>query len=216
MSVVGYNVTINKEELAELPQALYTGDIKIVATTRSMKAAVAKLRKSPIIGFDTETRPSFRKGKVYNVALLQLSTRDCCYLFRLNRLGLRKEVMDLLEDERLLKVGLSIKDDFMNLNKLKELHPEGFVDLQSYVKQFGIADNSLQRIYGILFGERISKGQRLTNWEAEQLSEAQMQYAALDALACIKIYDYLSAGNFNPNKSEYLRPIIVEDEGEMI
>jgi ribonuclease D len=124
--------------------------------------------------------------------------------------------MELLEDEHLLKVGLSIKDDFMNLNKLKELHPEGFVDLQSYVKQFGIADNSLQRIYGILFGERISKGQRLTNWEAEQLSEAQMQYAALDALACIKIYDYLSAGNFNPNTSEYLRPIIVEDEGEII
>lgn len=197
-------VTINKDKLANLPAAEYKGEIVLVDQESKVKEAVEVLKNSPIIGFDTETRPSFRKGLYYNVALIQLCTQDKCYLFRTNIIGYPKELIEILENPNLLKVGLSIHDDFHNLRKVTELNPQGFVDLQPYVKEFKIADNSLSRVFGILFGERISKGQRLSNWESSELSESQQSYAALDAYACIRIYEYLNSGKFDPMKSEYL------------
>lgn len=210
-----FNITISKEELSLLPQASYFGEVEVVDTPERVCEAVEQLRKSRIIGFDTETRPSFRKGQHYGVALLQLSTPSKCFLFRINRIGLMPDLIELLEDENKLKVGLSVHDDFHNLRREVELNPQGFVDIQQYVKQFHIVDNSLQRIYGIIFKERISKGQRLTNWEADELTEAQQKYAAMDALACIRIYDYLKTGKFVPEKSQYLHPV-VEDFRETL
>ena len=160
-----------------------------------------------MIGFDTETKPSFKRGQSNKVALLQLATRSSCYLFRLNRIGIAEPIIRLLENESILKIGLSIHDDFHNLNKIREITPGGFIDLQQFVKKFMIADNSLSRIYGILFGQRISKGQRLTNWEAEELSLHQQGYAALDAQACIQIYDHLNSGKFNPQESPHLKDV---------
>ena len=197
-------VSISKEKLCKLPKAEYPGKIEIVDNPSKLESAITDLKKFPIIGFDTETRPSFRKGQNYNVALVQLATPDCCYLFRTNEIGYPKELIDLLENPSILKVGLSIHDDFHNLKKITKIEPCGFIDLQSFVKDFKIADNSLSRVFGVLFGQRISKGQRLTNWEAIDLTEAQQKYAALDAYACLKIYDYLKQGNFNPMLSEYL------------
>lgn len=198
-------VTIPKDHLGSLPHESYRGEIRLVDSPENVESAVNELRKSDIIGFDTETRPSFKKGQTYTVSLLQLATPDVCFLFRLNRIGLTDPVVELLQDPTKLKIGLSIHDDFHNLRKLcPTLEPDGFVDLQQYVKKFRIADNSLSRIYGILFGLRISKGQRLTNWEAENLTPAQQSYASLDAKACIKIYRFLEAGAFNPLLSPYL------------
>lgn len=197
-------LTITKVQLAELPTAVFQGAIRLVDKEEELDAALDDLRKSDIIGFDTETRPSFKKGQLHTVSLLQLSTRETCYLFRLNHFGLPDPLVKLLEDTDKLKVGLSIHDDFHSLRKLAEFEPGGFVDLQHYVKEFRIADNSLSRIYGIIFGERISKGQRLTNWEAENLTPAQQGYAALDAVACVRIYDYLRSGDFKPESSPYL------------
>lgn len=197
-------VTISKEELSKLPAASLSGDIRLIDKIEEVDGAIADLRAADIIGFDTETRPSFKKGHLYTVSLLQLATPDTCYLFRLNHIGLSQALVDLLQDSSLLKVGLSIHDDFHSLRRLGDLEPAGFVDLQQYVKEFKIADNSLSRIYGILFNERISKGQRLTNWEAETLTPAQQTYAALDAMACIKIYRYLQSGAFYPLTSSYL------------
>lgn len=197
-------VTISKEALSKLPAADFKGHINLIDSSSQLKDALAKLREADIIGFDTETRPSFKKGLSYNVSLIQLATRDCCYLFRTNKLGYPKELIEILENPNILKVGLSIHDDFHSLRKVTQLEPEGFIDLQCFVKDYKIADNSLSRVYGILFGERISKGQRLTNWEAAELTEAQQTYAAMDAAACIKIYDYLKTGKFNPKDSEYL------------
>ncbi len=197
-------LTITKAQLAALPAAVFQGEIRLVDKEEELDAAIDDLRKSDIIGFDTETRPSFRKGHLHTVSLLQLSTRNTCYLFRLNKFGLTTPIIELLTDPDKLKVGLSIHDDFHSLSKLAEFEPGGFVDLQQYVKEFRIADNSLSRIYGIIFGERISKGQRLTNWEAETLTPAQQGYAALDAVACVRIYDYLSSGKFDPSTSPYL------------
>lgn len=197
-------VTISKDKLATLPAAEYPGKIIVIDSEDKLDEAIADLMKSPVIGFDTETRPSFRKGQQYEVSLIQLSTPESCYLFRTNKIGYPQRLIELLENPDKKKIGLSIHDDFHNLRRVTEIEPRGFVDLQQYVKAFKIADNSLSRVFGILFGERISKGQRLSNWEAEELSDLQQAYAALDAYACIKIYNYLESGCFNPSNSEYL------------
>ncbi len=200
-----YFLSISKENLAKLPAAKFNGRIVVVDTENQVEEAIQIIRQTDIIGFDTETRPTFRKGALNEVSLLQLSTIDTCFLFRINRIGFHKELVQFLEDENSLKVGLSIHDDFHNLQRIKPFEPKGFIDLQQYVKTFHIADNSLSRIYAIIFNERISKGQRLSNWEAETLSASQMNYASLDAVACIQIYHYLSSGNFNPLTSPYLQ-----------
>ncbi len=198
-------VSISKEELAALPAAAYQGNIILIDTEEGVANAVNALSQETVIGFDTETKPSFKRGQSNKVALLQLATRSSCYLFRLNRIGIAEPIIRLLENESILKIGLSIHDDFHNLNKIHKITPGGFIDLQQFVKKFMIADNSLSRIYGILFGQRISKGQRLTNWEADELSLHQQGYAALDALACIQIYDHLNSGKFNPCESPHLK-----------
>lgn len=198
-------VSITKAELGQLPAAPCNAEIRVVRNDDDVAEAVSVLRAEKIIGFDTETKPSFKRGQSHNVALIQLSTRNCCFLFRLNLIGLPETVKAILEDESIQKIGLSIHDDFHNLRKIYDLKPEGFIDLQTFVKEYGIADNSLSRIYGILFGHRISKGQRLSNWEAPELSPSQQNYAALDALACLHIYDYLKSGKFVARESQYYR-----------
>lgn len=199
-----FNLSIAKDVLGKLPAAKFHGtQITLIDKPEDVDAAVDELMRADIIGFDTETKPSFKRGQSNVVSLLQLSTREHAFLFRLNRIGFGDRLKALLEDESKLKIGLSIHDDFHHLNRLNSFDPKGFIDLQQYVKQFLIADNSLTRIYGILFGQRISKSQRLTNWEAEQLTQAQQIYASLDALACIDVYDYLEAGKFDPHTSQY-------------
>lgn len=205
-------VTISKQQLAELPAAQFEGEIYVVDKTADIPSAVAILRESDVIGFDTETRPSFKKGQTNTVSLLQLSTRKKCFLFRLNHTGLTQPLIDILQDPDLLKIGVSIHDDFHNLNKISHIDPAGFIDLQNYVKGYKIADNSLSRIYAILFGKRISKGQRLTNWEADTLTTSQQSYAALDAMACVNIYDHLFSGIFKPEASPYLVEILPEPQ----
>lgn len=206
------NISISKQQLAALPPAHFSGTIVVVDTPVAADCAVEELRKANLIGFDTETRPAFKKGQTYDVALLQLSCLDTCYLFRLNKIGMPASLKDLLEDPEKTKVGLSIHDDFRNLHKTYEFEPGGFIELQTYVTQWNIIDKSLSKLFGILFGKRLSKAQRLSNWETEQLSESQQHYAALDAYACTKIYSYLNEGNFEPNNCPYE---IEEDEPSM-
>lgn len=208
-------VSISKQQLAALPAANFSGVITVVDDPDSVENAVARLRESDLIGFDTETRPSFKKGQTYHVSLLQLSSDTECFLFRLNKIGMPDPLKSLLEDANMQKIGLSIHDDFRNLHKKFEFNPDGFTDLQQFVTKWNISDKSLSKIFGILFGRRISKSQRLSNWEAEQLSEAQQNYAALDALACVKIFRHLKAGMFNPDKSEYRVEIKNEEDNEL-
>lgn len=194
---------ISKESIAQLPQATFNGRIVVVNSPLDCRKVIKYLLTQSIIGFDTETRPSFHKGNTHKVALLQLSTADECFLIRLNRTGLTPEIKELMENEKVMKVGLSIKDDLHSLSALDTIVPANVIELQNYVKQYDIADNSLQKVYAIIFNERISKGQRLTNWEAETLTEAQQSYAALDAYACLRIYTHLSNGRFDPEDSPY-------------
>lgn len=183
--------TIDKEALKDLPKATFPGAIHVVQTPQEAERAVTYLKRCPLVGIDSETRPSFAKGKPHKVALLQVSSDDHCFLFRLNLTGLTLPIIQLLETPSVTKIGLSLKDDFMMLHKRAPFEAHAFIELQEYVRTFGIEDKSLQKIYGILFGEKISKAQRLTNWEADTLTEPQKLYAATDAWACLNIYNRL-------------------------
>ena len=206
-----YIVSIDKQTINQMPRVTFTGGIHIISAIPQVASAVNALRNSPIVGFDTETRPSFKRGERHNIALLQLSTEDEAFLFRINKTGITPPLREFLEDESIIKVGLSTTDDFHQLARVCECNPAGFVELQQLVKQYQIADMSLQKIYAILFQQKISKGQQLTNWEAPQLTEAQQQYAAIDAWACLRIYDHLQAGNFIPEQSPYWHELDEEE-----
>ncbi len=184
--------TIDKEDLAELPVEQFSGRIELVQTRAAELKALAFLMDQPMVGFDTETRPTFRKGDIHNVALMQLSTDNICFLFRLNRLGISDEMEQFLSSGSVLKIGLSTKDDFIVLNRLRHVEPHGFIELQQLVREHGIGEASLSKIYALMFDKRISKRQRLTNWEAVELTELQQRYAALDAWACLRIYENLT------------------------
>lgn len=183
--------TISKEALALLPTEVFEGRIIVIQTEDEAEKAAQYLSKFDIIGFDSETRPAFKKGHLNKIALIQLSTIDICFLFRTNLIGIPDCLSNILTNPDIMKIGISIHDDFSAINGRKKLKPQNFVELQRMVKSYGIEDASLQRIYGILFDKRISKRQRLTNWEAEILSDAQKNYAALDAWACLRIYNKL-------------------------
>lgn len=186
-----YTHSITKETISQLPVEEFSGRIIVIDTLRDAEKAVRYLSEFQMVGFDTETRPSFKKGQRYKIALIQISTDDTCFLFRLNRIDIPKTLEEFLANEKVQKIGLSLRDDFGAMRKRTNIRPANFLDLQDFVGQFGIEDASLQKIYAILFSKKISKGQRLSNWEADVLSDSQKKYAALDAWACLKIYNQL-------------------------
>jgi ribonuclease D len=183
--------TITKEEIAAFKNEEFKGRIFEIDSRENVKEAIHYLLGFSRLGFDTETRPSFRKGSSRGVSLIQLATDDSCFLFRLNKIGFPAPLIRLLSNPTLLKIGLSLRDDFSSMGRRLEFVPAGFVDIQNIVKEHGIDDISLQKVYALLFGKKISKNQRLSNWDAESLTESQKKYAALDAWACLKIYEKL-------------------------
>jgi ribonuclease D len=199
------HISIDKATINELPIESFAGRIHVVDTVDQARKAVEVLRQHSVLGIDTETKPSFRKGRTNKVSLIQLSTDAECYLFRINKIGFIEELRDLLTDPDMTKIGISLRDDFSVLRRVDSFEPRNFIDLQSLVGQYGIDDMSLQKIYAIIFGKKISKSQRLSNWEAEQLSVPQQYYAALDAWACLHIYEALQecvAFYYTQSKSE--------------
>lgn len=179
----------DKKQIQKLPRALFGGRIITILSESEAEKAIEYLMSQPILGFDTETRPCFRKGHTNKVALLQVSTHDTCFLFRLNRIGLPDCIKRLLSDCSITKVGLSLQDDLRVLNQRSEFTPGTFIELQKEVRDIGIEDMSLQKIFANLFEEKIAKNQQLSNWEADSLTEAQQLYAATDAWACIRIHE---------------------------
>lgn len=179
----------DKEAIHELPQVLFTGRIIVITSEKKAEKAVDFLLKQSILGVDTETRPVFRKGQSYKVSLLQVATHDTCFLFRLNILGITPSIKRLLENKETKMIGLSWHDDLLALHKRSDFKKGNFIDLQDIIGDLGIKDLSLQKLYANLFRQKISKRQRLTNWNNETLSEKQKQYAATDAWACIQLYE---------------------------
>ncbi len=178
----------DKYTISNLPKVTFPGKIITVTKPEDTEDAVNWLLSQKILGVDTETRPSFQKGKRYEVSLLQVSTLDTCYLFRLHLTGITPAIIRLLEDKKTPKIGLSWHDDLSQLHRKSDFTAGKFIELQDVAMKFGIKDKSLQKLYANLFHMKISKSQRLSNWEASELKEAQLSYAATDAWCCIKLY----------------------------
>ena len=182
---------ISNEQTALLPAVEFRGEIRIVEHERDIAAACKTLAEQPVIGFDTETRPTFRPGDTCRVSLLQLSTPTVCYLFRLNKIPLAKPILQLLEDRRVLKIGADVAGDLRSLRQIRHFRDGGFVDLQGIAPEWGIGEKSLRKLSAIVLGRRVSKAQRLSNWEAATLTDKQQLYAATDAWVCTRIYEQL-------------------------
>lgn len=188
MRKIIYN-KFDKKAITEMPTVVFPGRIITIISPGETQKAVDYLLSKDILGVDTETRPSFKKGDNFKVSLLQVSTRDTCFLFRLNRTGLTPAMIKLLENTDVPMIGLSWHDDLLALHKRAKFAPGYFIDLQNIVGELGIEDLSLQKLYANLFHQKINKRQRLSNWEADVLSDKQKQYAATDAWTCINLYE---------------------------
>jgi len=183
---------ISKEEIESIPYKFFEGNIVVANNERDTNAICNYLKRQKILGFDTETRPNFKKGQRNRVAILQLSTSNEAFIFQLHKTFLPNSLIEVLSDENIVKAGVAIHDDIKALQKIKPFKPGGFVELQSFVKKFGIEDASLKKLAAIILGIRISKSQQLTNWETDKLEEAQKTYAATDAWVGHQIFSRLN------------------------
>lgn len=188
-----YQNEISKEEVAALELIQYEGSIHVIDSQEDFEQAIKDIAQEPVLGFDTETRPSFKKGKVYPTALIQIATLKQAWILRVNRIGYPAALLELLSGENPLKIGLGLQDDLRRLRADFQFEPSGFLDLQHYVEAFRIDEKGLKKISGIVLNRRISKSQQVSNWDADVLSEAQLRYAATDAWICLMIYNSLRA-----------------------
>ena len=205
---------ITPEDLNLYPTKAFEGQIVLVETVADADAASDYLRKFSRIGFDTETKPNFKKGKKNKVALLQLSTTEKAFLVRTNKIGIPRSIASILADPKILKIGAATKDDIAILKSLSNFEPKAIFDLQPLVRSYGVEQLGLKNIAALFLGFKISKGQQLTNWENETLTPQQQLYAATDAWVCIEIYKAIEhAGYFqNPPKvniSQTQDPLVV-------
>ena len=186
--------SVTPQEIEKLEYASFPGKIYVIDSVGAeFNRAIAYLRSQKIIGFDTETRPTFTPSQPrYGVSLLQLSGQDKAFLFRIKTIGMHRRLCNLLANPKILKIGAAIHDDIRGLQRLRDFIPDGFVDLQKIVWEWGIRDKSVKKMAAIIMGARVSKTQQLSNWEVESLSESQQMYAATDAWVCIEIYNRLT------------------------
>jgi len=183
---------ISNEELQSLKLARFEGNIHLIDQSAVAGMVVSRLRSYPMLGFDTETRPSFTRGRINQVALLQLATDTDAFLFRLCKMTIPKSLLALLADPNILKIGAALKNDMDLLKRSTKIRPRGFIDLQDLAQELEIKNLGLCKMAGIILGVRISKSQQLSNWENDMLTEAQKRYAATDAWMCYQIYEKLS------------------------
>lgn len=182
---------ISHENLAHLPLIQFEGKIHLIDNLTDIEKALRRMENIKIFGFDTESKPSFKKGKTNKVSVLQLATLDECFIFRLHKTWIPDGLKEILDNESIIKIGLAIKDDCSALRQIRNIDAKGFIDLQQYITRFGIEDKGLKKLSGIVLGARISKSQQTSNWEASSLSMPQLIYAATDAWVCLKIYNRL-------------------------
>jgi len=196
----------NKEQVKTFPILAFKGKIHLITEKKGLNQALKTLCRESVLGFDTETRPTFKKGKQYSVSLLQLATANDAFLFRLNHLGLPKELASLLADPDILKVGVAILDDIRALRKLRKFEVKGFVELSNIASELGIVTCGLRNLTAIFFGARISKKEQLTNWERPDFKSSQALYAATDAWICLEMYRFLDSENLLPENNIWNMP----------
>ena len=184
-------ITISKEEINSLPLASFEGEVNLVVEPNKVVRAFDEIKSHEVVGFDTETRPSFHKGQRYDVSLLQLALPEKVFLFRLNHTGVTSEMISFLENDEILKAGIGLKDDIKAIQKLKRFNADGFVELSSIAKSNGLHVESVKKLAGPVLGFRISKSAQTSNWEAPNYTEKQISYAATDAWVCLRLYNSL-------------------------
>jgi ribonuclease D len=195
---------ISKEEVNALDMGAFKGDIILIDNPALLAEAAHELRKFNFLGFDTETRPAFKKGVTYNVSLLQLATPDVAFLLRLNQLGLPPVIQKILEDPQIVKIGAAVRDDLKALRKLSpNFSPKAFFDLNEELKRIGFLNVGVRNLSAMVLNIRISKSEQVSNWEGEKLTEKQKLYAATDAWACLEIFSEL-------NKKRYLEGLLTD------
>lgn len=188
-----YQNEISKDDVAALELIQYEGQIHVIDSMEAFEQEIGQIALQPVLGFDTETRPSFKKGKVYPTSLIQISSLEQAWILRVNRIAYPAALLELLSGEIPLKIGLGLQDDLRRLRADFQFEPQGFLDLQNYVQAFRIDEKGLKKISGIVLNRRISKSQQVSNWDADILTEAQLRYAATDAWICLMIYNSLRA-----------------------
>lgn len=181
---------ITKAEINQLPMKQYTGPICLCRTPEEAEAAAKKLKKEPLLGFDTETRPAFRKGESYDPSLLQLATGSEVYLFQIQQTGLIPGLLEILASRDIIKAGVAIDRDVNELCDMAKFEPDGFVELADIAKEALIKNLGLRGLTAILFDFRISKKEQVSNWARKELSPSQQTYAATDAWLGHKIYTH--------------------------
>jgi ribonuclease D len=188
---------IEKEAIQKMPIRAFEGKTYTIDSYKKIRKIIEKLQKADVLGFDTETRPVFKKHQSNQVALLQLSCENEAFLFRLNKIGLPDELTEILSNPNIIKSGVAIRDDIKDLRKLNDFAPAGFAELQTIVNNYGIEDAGLKKLTANILGFRISKSEQLSNWERNRLSEKQKKYAATDAWVGYMIYKKLQ--DYNPS-----------------
>ena len=183
-----FDKIITKEQVNELPLQRYEGKIVVVSNAEQLASALEELKKAKVIGFDTESKPTFHKGQYNPVAMIQMAIPGKVFLIRIHLTGFTKGLQELFENKEVVKAGISIRDDMKDLQRLATFSPENVVDLNDLAAAIGVVNIGVRSLSGIFLGIRISKGQQTSNWEKETLSEGQMAYAATDAWVCLEIY----------------------------
>lgn len=203
-----YKISILPEEIEKMPLGTFPGAIHVITKSGFEYArAIAYLKQQKIIGFDTETRPVFEPGKPHrHTALLQLSGPDKAFLFRVHKMGMKRLMCSILSNPNIIKVGAAVNDDIRGLQYYTKYEPQGFVDLQKIVWEWGIRDKSVKKMAANILGCKISKTQQLSNWEAAELSPAQQMYAATDAWVCREMYLKLLMSEKHPLTPEQMAP----------
>jgi ribonuclease D len=187
-----FATTISNLEINALELGKFEGNIHLITDEKALKEALKNISKHVVVGFDTESKPTFNKGEFNNVSLIQISTEEDAYLIRVNMTGITNELRSFLETDRITKVGVALRDDLKDLKKLRSFTPGGFVELNQLVKEIEIECNGLRKLTAIILGFRISKNAQVSNWENVTLTEKQLDYAATDAWVCVAMYHKLT------------------------
>lgn len=184
----GFDRRMTKEEINNCPIRKWNGPVHVIRSSERMIEAVELLSREAILGFDTETRPAFKKGQKYLPSLLQLAGENSVYLFQLKHLGLQEPLIKILADPAVIKAGVSLAHDLRELKKLTPFTQAGFVGLGKMSKEKGIQNHGLRGLAAVILGLRISKSAQTTNWAKDELTQSQIRYAATDAWVGRELY----------------------------